>query len=110
MYFYLLGRGKEKDGHKLTFRESRYYKDKKASAVLAVVLDSKFWSDWAIVVGDVAPLISVLRIMDTNWRPSIGYVYDGIYRAKKAIKDVFRHKRRLYKPFTYIQCSKNASR
>ncbi|KAL8502291.1 hypothetical protein ACS0TY_021429 [Phlomoides rotata] len=76
--------------------------DKKASAVLAVVLDSKFWSDCAIVVGVVAPLIRVLRIMDTDRRPSIGYVYDGIYRAKKAIKDVFRHKKRLYKPFTNI--------
>ncbi|KAL8528722.1 hypothetical protein ACS0TY_006249 [Phlomoides rotata] len=85
-----------------TLRESRYYKDKKASAVLAVVLDSKFWSDCAIVVGVVAPLIRVLRIMDTDRRPSIGYVYDGIYRAKKAIKDVFRHKKRLYKPFTNI--------
>ncbi|KAL8541031.1 hypothetical protein ACS0TY_002355 [Phlomoides rotata] len=85
-----------------TFRESRYYKDKKASAVLAVVLDSKFWSDCAIVVGAVAPLIRVLRIMDTDRRPSIGYVYDGIYRAKKAIKDMFRHKKRLYKPFTNI--------
>ncbi|KAL8497454.1 hypothetical protein ACS0TY_020957 [Phlomoides rotata] len=53
-------------------------------------------------VGVVAPLIRVLRIMDTDRRPSIGYVYDGIYRAKKAIKDVFRHKKRLYKPFTNI--------
>ncbi|KAL8514689.1 hypothetical protein ACS0TY_013688 [Phlomoides rotata] len=85
-----------------TFRESRYYKDKKASAVLEVVLDLKFWSDCAIVVGDVAPLIRVLRIMDTDRRPSIGYVYDGIYRANKAIKDMFRHKKRLYKPFTNI--------
>ncbi|KAL8555016.1 hypothetical protein ACS0TY_002992 [Phlomoides rotata] len=85
-----------------TFRDSRYYKDKKANAVLAVVLDSKFWSDCAIVVGVVAPLIRVLRIMDTDRRPSIGYVYDGIYRAKKAIKDVFSHKKKLYKPFTNI--------
>ncbi|KAL8507643.1 hypothetical protein ACS0TY_018256 [Phlomoides rotata] len=40
--------------------------------------------------------------MDTDRRPSIGYVYDGIYRAKKAIKDVIMHKKRLYKPFTNI--------
>ncbi|KAL8474115.1 hypothetical protein ACS0TY_030815 [Phlomoides rotata] len=86
----------------LTFRESRYSEDKKASVVLAVVLDSKFWSDCAIVVGAVAPLIRVMRIIVTDRKPSIGYVCDGIYRAKKAIKDVFRHKKRLYKPFTNI--------
>ncbi|KAL8497874.1 hypothetical protein ACS0TY_021284 [Phlomoides rotata] len=40
--------------------------------------------------------------MDTDQKPSIGYVYDGIYRPKKAIKDVFMHKKRVYKPFTNI--------
>ncbi|KAL8556408.1 hypothetical protein ACS0TY_004014 [Phlomoides rotata] len=81
-----------------TFRESRYYMDKKASAVFTVVLDSKFWSDYAIVVGVVDPLICVLCIINT----CIGSVYDRIYRAKKTIKDLFRRKRRLYKPFTNI--------
>lgn len=54
------------------------------------------------MVGVVAPLIRVLRIMDTDRRPSIGYVYDGMFRAKKAIKDIFKNKKRLYKPFTRI--------
>ncbi|KAL8533358.1 hypothetical protein ACS0TY_009662 [Phlomoides rotata] len=43
----------------------------------------------------------MLRIMDTNRRSYIGCVYDGI-SGKKAIKDVFRHTKRLYNPFTDI--------
>ncbi|KAL8518251.1 hypothetical protein ACS0TY_009570 [Phlomoides rotata] len=46
-------------------------------------------------------IYSLLRIMDTNRRSYIGYVYDGI-SGKKVIKDVFRHTKRLYKPFTDI--------
>ncbi|KAI3443934.1 hypothetical protein Pfo_000599 [Paulownia fortunei] len=85
-----------------TFKDSRYFKDKKASYVVAVVLDTRFWSDCAMIVGVVAPLIRLLRIMDTDRMPSIGYVYDGMYRAKKAIKNIFKNKKRLYKPFTSI--------
>ncbi|XP_073033773.1 uncharacterized protein [Primulina eburnea] len=80
-----------------TFKDSRYFKD-----VLAVVLDTRFWSDCTVVVGVDAPLIRMLRIMDTDRRPSIGYVYDGMYRAKKAIKNIFKNKKKFYKPFTSI--------
>ncbi|KAI3448609.1 hypothetical protein Pfo_005274 [Paulownia fortunei] len=88
-----------------TFKDSRYFKDKKASFVVVVVLDTRFWSDCAMIVGVVAPLIHLLRIIDTDRRPSIGYVYDGMYRAKKAIKNIFNNKKRLYRPFTNIHAS-----
>ncbi|XP_073046060.1 uncharacterized protein [Primulina eburnea] len=84
------------------FKDSRYLKDKKASVVLAVVLDTRFWSDCTVVVGVAAPLIRMLRIMDTDRRPSIGYVYDRMYRAKKATKNIFKNKKKFYKPFTSI--------
>ncbi|KAK8923896.1 hypothetical protein KSP39_PZI019091 [Platanthera zijinensis] len=48
------------------------------------------------------PLIRLLRIVDSNEKPSIGYVYDGMYRARKAIKGIFRNVKRLYKPYTTI--------
>ncbi|KZV25453.1 hypothetical protein F511_17231 [Dorcoceras hygrometricum] len=33
------------------------------------------------------------NIMDTDRRPSIGYVYNGMYMAKRAIKNIFKNKR-----------------
>ncbi|KZV50712.1 hypothetical protein F511_19624 [Dorcoceras hygrometricum] len=80
-----------------TFKDSRYSKDKKASGVVAVVLDSRFWSDCKVVVGVCGPLIRML-----HRRPSIGYVYDGMYRARRAIKNIFKNKKKLYKPITSI--------
>ncbi|GKV21392.1 hypothetical protein SLEP1_g31376 [Rubroshorea leprosula] len=62
----------------LEFKESRYYKDSKAKDVVAVVLDNKFWSNCQLIVKVVAPLMRLLRIVDGDERPSLGYVYDGM--------------------------------
>ncbi|XP_054801457.1 uncharacterized protein LOC129305454 [Prosopis cineraria] len=85
-----------------TFIESRYYKDSKAKDVTMIVLDNQFWNTCKIVVEIVKPLVRLLRIVDSDDRPSLGYVYDGMYRAKRAIKNTFRHKKSLYKPYTSI--------
>ncbi|KAF7810248.1 hypothetical protein G2W53_036991 [Senna tora] len=82
--------------------KSRYSEDQKAKEVIAILLDNKFWSDCGIVVQIVAPLIGMLRIVDADNMPSLGYVYDGMYRARKTIKNVFMNKKSLYKPYTRI--------
>ncbi|KAF7814776.1 uncharacterized protein G2W53_028745 [Senna tora] len=85
-----------------TFTESRYSRDQKVKEVIAIVLDNKFWSDCGIVVQIVAPLMRMLRIVYADNRPSLGYVYDGKYRARKIIKNVFMNKKSLYKPYRRI--------
>ncbi|GKV32742.1 hypothetical protein SLEP1_g41327 [Rubroshorea leprosula] len=77
----------------LEFKKSRYYKDHKANDVVAVVLDKKFWNNCELLVKIMGPLIHFLRIEDGNERPSLGYVYDGVYRARKAIKTISMNKK-----------------
>ena len=67
-----------------------------------VVINNKFWNDVGIIVRIVSLLVRLLRIVDANERPSIGYVYDGMYRARKAIKNILMNKKSLYKPYTRI--------
>ncbi|KAI3447008.1 hypothetical protein Pfo_003673 [Paulownia fortunei] len=88
----------------LLFKDSRYL-DEKASFVVAVVLGTRFWSDYAVIVGVDALLIHLLCIIDTDRRPFIGYVYNGMYKEKKAIKNIFKNKKRLYNPFTNIHAA-----
>lgn len=82
--------------------ESRYYRDSKARDFIDAVLDSRFWNNCGIVVKIVAPLVWLLRIVDGDDRQSLAYVYDGMYRAKKAIEATFVNKKSLYKPYTRI--------
>ncbi|KAF1866008.1 hypothetical protein Lal_00041706 [Lupinus albus] len=84
------------------FIDSRYYRDKKANRFVEVVMNTRFWNDCAIIVNIVAPLIRLLRIVDADERPSLPYVYDGMCRERKTIKNVFMNKKSLYKPYTRI--------
>ena len=50
----------------------------------------------------MSPLIKLLRIVDSDEKPSMPYVYEGMQRAKNVIKDVFQKKKEQYKPYTNI--------
>ncbi|XP_028785362.1 uncharacterized protein LOC114741275 [Neltuma alba] len=84
------------------FLDSRYCRDQRAKDVTLIILDNKFWNDCKIIVEVVKPLVRLLRIVDSDDRPSLGYIYEGMYRARKAIKSTFMNKKTLYKPYTRI--------
>ena len=53
----------------------------------------------------VSPLIHLLRIVDSNEKLAIRYVYDDIYRAIDGIKKKkkkFKDKKRLWEPYVNI--------
>ena len=54
----------------------------------------------------MSPLMSLLRIVDCDERPSMGYVYEGMYSVRLGIKKLFNDNKILYKPHTKIikQC------
>ena len=84
------------------FVDSRYSNDNKSRVVVSIILDHKFWNDCFIILKLMAPLVRLLRIVDGDERPSMGYVYEGMYRARLGIKKFFNHNKRLYKPYTNI--------
>ncbi|KAL6319822.1 hypothetical protein AAG906_036886 [Vitis piasezkii] len=84
------------------FVDSRYSKDNKSKVAVSIILDNRFWNDCLIVVNLMSPLMRLLRIVDCDERPSMGYVYEGMYRVCLGIKKLFNHNKRLYKPYTEI--------
>ena len=56
--------------------DSRYSKDNKNNVVVSIILDNNFWNDCLIVVKLMTPLVRLLRIVDGDERPSMGYVYE----------------------------------
>ncbi|GAV58574.1 LOW QUALITY PROTEIN: DUF659 domain-containing protein, partial [Cephalotus follicularis] len=67
-----------------------------------IILDAKFWDDCLLAIKVAAPIIRLLRIIDSNEKPSLGYVYDSMFRAKVAIKNVFDNQKKWYKPYTNL--------
>ncbi|RVX02328.1 hypothetical protein CK203_028275 [Vitis vinifera] len=62
------------------FVDSRYSKDHKSQVAVSIILDNRFWNDCLIVVNLMSPLMRLLRIVDCDERPLMGYVYEGMYR------------------------------
>ncbi|XP_025647851.1 uncharacterized protein [Arachis hypogaea] len=71
-------------------------------AVSAIILDSKFWDDCFTACKLVGPLIKLLRLVDADDKPSLGYVYEEMLRAEDAIKEMFRQNKTVYQPYTDI--------
>ena len=67
-----------------------------------IVMNENFWKNSLITVKVMTPLLKLLRLLDSDEKPAIGYVYDGMRRARKGVKELFKKKKELYKPYTNI--------
>nr|XP_025653463.1 uncharacterized protein LOC112749428 [Arachis hypogaea] len=79
-------------------------------AVSAIILDNKFWDDCFTVCQIVSPLIKLLRLVDADDKPSLGIVYEGMLRLENGIKEMFKHRKSAYQPYTEIinsRCDKH---
>ncbi|XP_039113715.1 uncharacterized protein LOC120249272 [Dioscorea cayenensis subsp. rotundata] len=59
-------------------------------------------ADCLLMVKIAAPIIKLLRVVDADEKPSLGYVYEGMFRIHKGIMSIFRDKQRLYDPYIKI--------
>nr|XP_034903226.1 uncharacterized protein LOC118040408 [Populus alba] len=81
---------------------SAYAKDIKGKKFVESVLDSLFWEECAIIVRMSEPLVRVLRLVDGDARPSMGYLYDAIHHAKEEMMRRFQKRKPTVKPFIDI--------
>ncbi|CAL1382275.1 unnamed protein product [Linum trigynum] len=84
------------------FRESDLSSTKDGKDVKAIVLDQQFWADCDFIVMLTAPIVKLLRVVDSDSKPAMGYVYDGMTRVSNAIKTVCGDKEDMYKPYMDI--------
>ncbi|OIT32133.1 hypothetical protein A4A49_34741 [Nicotiana attenuata] len=76
--------------------ESIYAKEALGKEVARFIIGPYFWNDivQALKVGN--PLVIVLRLVDGEKKPPMGYIYEAMDRAKEAIEKAFDHDRRKY--------------
>ena len=84
------------------FVDFRYSRDNKSRVAFSIILDNRFWNNCLIVVNLMVSVVHLLHIVDCDERPSMGYVYEGMYRARLGIKKSFNYNKRLYKPYIEI--------
>ncbi|XP_049936860.1 uncharacterized protein LOC116266454 [Nymphaea colorata] len=75
---------------------------RKATTVVDTIFDVDFWESCVHLLKICVPLVKVLRLVDSEDRPSIGYLYESMDRAKEAIRDNMKGKKKLYMPIWKI--------
>jgi hypothetical protein len=69
-------------------------KEAKARKFVDLVLDQKFWKDCASICNFLEPLVHVLRIVDSDERPAMGYILGALHCAVEEIEKRFQKKKR----------------
>jgi hypothetical protein len=60
-------------------------------------LDSRFWHDVTICIKAAYPLIKVLRLIDSNEKPAMGFIYKAMDKTKEKIQVNFGFVKKRYK-------------
>jgi hypothetical protein len=81
---------------------SIFSKQRAGLEVAEVIVDPLFWSMCDQTLKVTKPLLSVLQLMDCGEKPSVGYIYDAIEKAKKSIIDALNNKESAYLPYLEV--------
>ncbi|XLR31982.1 hypothetical protein S83_059882, partial [Arachis hypogaea] len=81
---------------------SAYSKEAKAKKFVDQVLDSKFWNQCTDIVKLTEPLVHVLRIMDSEDRAAMGFLYQAMYKAREDMVKRFQKRKRVVEPYLKI--------
>jgi hypothetical protein len=69
---------------------SSWAREAQGKRVAAIVLSIQFWRNIVYSLKVSSPIVKVLRMVDGERRPPMGYIYEAMDRAKETIKDAFK--------------------
>ena len=68
------------------WKTSKFETSQEGRKVQNVALDSRFWKNVTMCLKVVAPLMVVLQLVDSDVKPSMGFIYEEMEYAKEKIK------------------------
>lgn len=71
-----------------------FAKELKARKIVDLILDQQFWNDCASICNFSEPLGRVLRIVDNDERPAMGYLFGALHCAIEEIEKRFQRKKK----------------
>lgn len=77
--------------------KSKWAKETKGKQARDIVLMPSFWNYVLDTLKFMGPLVKVLRLVDSEKRPAMGYIYEAMDRAKEAIEKSFKGNGEKYK-------------
>ncbi|XP_077249262.1 uncharacterized protein LOC143888726 [Tasmannia lanceolata] len=84
------------------YAASRYIRHGLIEEIVSTVLDKQFWDNCKHILNISEPLVKVLRLVDRQDKPAMGYIYEAMDRAKENIKARLKNKKSDYAPIWRI--------
>ena len=81
---------------------SAYAKDAKAKQFVEQVLNTNFWTACADIVKLTEPLVGVLRLVDSEDKPAMGFLYRNMYKAREEMVKRFQRNKTKVEPYLKI--------
>ncbi|XLU93401.1 hypothetical protein S245_007753, partial [Arachis hypogaea] len=69
---------------------SKFAKTKDGKIIASVVLNNVFWKEMVICLRAAYPLLHVLRMVDSEEKPAMEFIYKEMTSAKEKIRDAFQ--------------------
>ncbi|KAK9053556.1 hypothetical protein SSX86_024630 [Deinandra increscens subsp. villosa] len=82
----------------------------KGKAAYNTVMNLAFWDGVKLCIDIFDPLVKVLRMVDADWKPSMGFIYGEMQSAIKEIKNVLKNNKKDYQPILDIISTKMKDR
>ena len=80
----------------------KWSKSVKGKAAYSTVLSAGFWNGVNYCLRVFAPLVRVLRLVDGDRKPSMGFLYGELKRAKEEIREALKNIESNYRPIFEI--------
>ncbi|XP_058772114.1 uncharacterized protein LOC131645910 [Vicia villosa] len=80
------------------WKDGPFAKTKDGKLVQNTVPDKDFWKNVVLYLRVVFPLLRVLRMVDSDEEPAMGFIYEAMDHAKEEIQVRYSNKRKIYKP------------
>lgn len=84
------------------WEKCKFSKTVKGKTAYATVVSPSFWAGVSSCLKVFAPLVKVLRMVDADWKPSMGFIYGEIKKARKDIIDALGNNEKAYDPIVKI--------
>ncbi|OIT36674.1 putative methyltransferase [Nicotiana attenuata] len=81
---------------------SKFAKESAGKEVARIILSYSFWNNVLHALKIGGPLVKVLRLVDGEAKPSMGYLYEAMDRAKETIQASFSDEQKYAKVFQII--------
>ncbi|XP_022635871.1 uncharacterized protein LOC106758329 [Vigna radiata var. radiata] len=78
------------------WKTSKFGTSQEGRKVENVVLDSRFWNNVSTCLKVAAPLMVVLRLVDSDVKPAMGFIYEEMDSAKEKIRSNFNNIKKSY--------------